>query len=59
VFHLKNTLPELGDSRLNVYIQAWDTHSLTTHPRDLFNMNMLLLEGYLLCKLFHAPNREG
>lgn len=39
-FHLGNNLAELGDSRLTVYIQAWGTHTLTTHPRQLFNMNM-------------------
>jgi hypothetical protein len=40
-FELRNTLPELGDSRLNCYIQAWDTHALITHPRELFHTNML------------------
>jgi len=40
-FRLRNTLPELGDSRLNAYIQAWDTHALITGPRRLFDTNML------------------
>lgn len=39
-FHLGDSLAELGDSRLNTYIQAWGTHALLTHPRQLFDMNM-------------------
>jgi len=31
----------MGDSRLNCYIQAWDTHALITRPRGLFHTNML------------------
>jgi len=33
-------LVELGDSRLNTYLQAWVTHALTTNPAQLFNTNM-------------------
>lgn len=40
-FHLGNHLAELGDSRLTTYIQAWGTHALTSHPAELFQMNML------------------
>jgi hypothetical protein len=33
-------LVELGDSRLNAYVQAWGTHALTTDPFKLFSPNM-------------------
>ena len=37
---LNTHLVELGDSRLNAYIQAWGTHALTTAPWKLFDANM-------------------
>ncbi len=39
-FHFTNHLSELGDTRLNTYIHAWVTHTLTTNPSQLPNMNM-------------------
>ena len=39
-FHFGNHLAELGDSRLTTYIHTWVTHTLTTHPLQLFDMNM-------------------
>lgn len=39
-FHFGNHLAELGDTRLNTYIHAWVTHTLTTNPSQLFNTNM-------------------
>lgn len=37
---LGNHVAELNDSLLTVYIQAWVTHALVTHPGQLLNMNM-------------------
>lgn len=41
-------LHELGDSRLNAYIQAWDTHALLHHPLRLFDTNMYYPSRYTL-----------
>lgn len=62
-FHLGDRLPELGDSRLNAYIDAWVTHSLTTRPSQLFDTNMFyparntlaLSENLLGNQLLFAP----
>ena len=39
-FDMKDHAIELGDSRLNAYLQAWVAHSLASDPRHLFDTNM-------------------
>src|SRR5437879_1747203 len=39
-FDMKDHAVELGDSRLNAYLQAWVAHSLASDPRHLFDTNM-------------------
>jgi len=39
-FDMKDHAIELGDSRLNAYLQAWVAHSLASDPSHLFDTNM-------------------
>ena len=39
-FNIRDHAIELGDSRLNAYLQAWVAHSLASDPRHLFDTNM-------------------
>jgi hypothetical protein len=39
-FDMQDHAIELGDSRLNAYLQAWVAHSLASDPRHLFDTNM-------------------
>jgi len=39
ILHM-DTYLDLGDPALNTWILAWDVHSLTTDPLNLFNTNI-------------------
>jgi hypothetical protein len=39
-FEMNDHAIELGDSRLNAYLQAWVAHSLASDPRHLFDTNI-------------------
>jgi hypothetical protein len=39
-FNTKDHAIDLGDSRLNAYLQAWVAHSVASDPRHLFDTNM-------------------